>query len=107
MIQSTVGDAMSVALNALHQYRQLNSKVKYKILLSIHDAVLLEVPVEHLKEVVYEVLPMCMTEVVEVPGIGLKYTLGEIDIQLRWGEKESPEVLLAHGVPEELCGFKK
>lgn len=97
---------MSAALNALHQYRLIKPSVQYKLLLSIHDAVLLEVPVEHLKEVVYEVLPMCMTEVVEVPNIGLRYTLGDIDIQLRWGEKEEPETLLEYGVPRELCGFK-
>jgi len=97
---------MSQALCALNAYRRIRPEIKYHILLSVHDAILLEVPVSCIKPVIEEVLPLCMCEAAEVPGIGLRYTLGDIDIQLRWGEKESPETLLEHGVPREFCGFK-
>lgn len=103
-IQSTVGDSMSIALMNLDNYR---TRIKqqpdmFKILLSIHDAVLLSVPIPHVRQVVEEALPMCMTDGLEVPGIGLKYTLGDPDISFRWDEKTPREELIAAGVPEDL-----
>jgi DNA polymerase I-like protein with 3'-5' exonuclease and polymerase domains len=107
-IQSTVGDSMSCALiNMWHYRRFVSTGIDYRLLLSIHDAVLLEVPVQHVQAVVEEVIPICMTKSVEVPGYGLKYKIGEVDIQLRWGEKANPDELLELGVPRHLCGFKE
>jgi len=54
-----------------------------------------------------EVIPFCMCEACEVPGIGLKYTLGEFDVSTRWGEHTTPEELLALGVDRKYCGFKE
>jgi hypothetical protein len=48
-----------------------------------------------------------MCDALEVPKLGLHYSLGEIDVQLRWGEHADPDELLAMGVPREYCGFKK
>lgn len=106
-IQSTVGDAMSLALvNFWNFKRYIDRSVDYRLLLSIHDAVLLEVPVAHVERVVNQVIPACMTQAVEVPEIGLRYSIGDIDIQLRWGEKANPAELLELGVCRSLCGFK-
>jgi len=106
-IQSTVGDAMSVALRNLWVYkRYVNTSVDYRLLLSIHDAVLMEVPTAHVEQVVETVIPACMVQGVEVPGLGLHYGIGDIDIQLRWGEKSPPQTLLDLGLPKHLCGFK-
>jgi uracil-DNA glycosylase family 4 len=107
-IQSTVGDAMSQALINLWNYRTfIDPGVQYRILLSIHDAVLLEVPVAHVAKVIEEVIPLCMKDGLEVPGLGLHYGLGDIEVQLRWGEHADPDELLAMGLPHEYCGYKK
>lgn len=104
---STVGDAMSVALINFYTYKRfINRKVDYRLLLSIHDAVLMEVPIAHVESVVNEVIPYCMVNNVEVPDVGLHYSIGDIDIQLRWGEKADPNELESMGIPKKLCGFK-
>jgi len=106
-IQSTVADAMTAALVNLWTYkRYVDTAVNYRILMSIHDAVLLEAPFDHVERVVRDVFPACMVHGVEVPDVKLHYTLGDIDVQLRWGVKEQPERLLALGVPRDFCGFK-
>jgi uracil-DNA glycosylase family 4 len=107
-IQSTVGDSMSGALINFWNYRRyINPAIKYDLLLSIHDAVLLQVPYAHVAGVVEEVIPSCMVNGLEVPGCGLHYGIGDIDIQLRWGERADPNELLSLGVPRPHCGFKK
>lgn len=105
-IQSTVGDAMSVALCNLYAYRKICG-LHYRIVLSIHDAVLLEVPCHEVKQVCEEVLPLCMTDGLTVPGTELKFTLGDPDVSTRWGEHNAPEELLEMGVAREYCGFKQ
>lgn len=106
-IQSTVGDAMSVALLNFWNYkRYVDPTVSYRLLLSIHDAVLMEVPIAHVENVVERVIPTCMVAGAEVPTLGLRYGIGDIDIQLRWGEKSPPQTLLDMGLPRHLCGFK-
>lgn len=98
---------MSKALPNFTLTRKLLPDVKFDLLLSIHDAVILEVPGPCVKDVIEKVLPVCMCDGVELPGVGLHYTLGEPDIMLRWGEKASPEELLEIGVAREYCGFKE
>ena len=97
---------MSTALVNLYRYRQLIGEDKYRIILSIHDAVMLEVPVQHVAQVCEEVFPICMVHNVEVPGTGLHYGLGAFDIMERWGEETSPERLEELGVTRDWCGYK-
>lgn len=47
-IQNTVADAVSVALWNLQSYRWEHPEISYRMLLQIHDALLFEVPIEHL-----------------------------------------------------------
>lgn len=105
-IQSTVADAMSKCLINFYQYQQDHPEIPFKIILSIHDAVLTMCPAKFVGTMIKEVIPHCMVDNCEVPGIGLKYSLGDFDISTRWGEKSSPEELLERGVPREYCGFK-
>lgn len=98
---------MSLALPNFVQMRELLPGVEYNLLLSAHDAVLLEVPGPCVKEVIEKVAPICMCDSIELPKIGLHYTLGDPDIQIRWGEKAKPEDLLEIGVAREYCGFKE
>jgi len=106
-IQSTVGDAMSVALVNFWNYKRVRRTNPFRLLLSIHDAVLMEVPVANVPEVVERAIPWCMVRDVEMPGLDLKYGIGDIDIQFRWGEKSDPAMLEAAGVARDYCGYSK
>lgn len=88
-IQGTVGDALSVALYNIYLHRQLTG-MKYKMILPVHDAIFLDVPVDEVYNVVKEVLPDCMTNGVCIPNTKLNLGI-DITIMRRWGEKISPE----------------
>jgi len=100
-IQSLVADAMSLALHNLYEYRK-HHDVDYRIVLQIHDAVLLEVPYRHMQEVCEVVLPKCMTEDVpvypnDIDGTlwqegqpGPYYLSTDVDVCRYWGQTLSP-----------------
>jgi uracil-DNA glycosylase family 4 len=105
-IQSTVADAMSFALlNLWNMKRFVDTSLQYRLVLSVHDAVVLEVPCQHVGPVIERALPVCMSHGLEVPKIGLKYRLGEIVPSFRWNEVSAPESLEAAGVPRQYCGY--
>jgi hypothetical protein len=105
---------MSTALDNLYQYRVTHSHLKYKIVLQIHDAVVLEVPIPQLEEVYDKVLPVCMSDNVYVwpsyldgrrkPNIKQPYHLGiGRDVYLSWGDiipEQAHELL---GIPKRFC----
>jgi DNA polymerase I-like protein with 3'-5' exonuclease and polymerase domains len=106
-IQSTVADAMSRSLALLCGYRRcVDTSVLFKMLFSTHDAILFEVPIPHVENFTQNVLPVCMEKALVVPSYGPIYKLGDIDIQLRWGETPPPQTLSDLGIPKHLCGFK-
>jgi len=111
LIQGTVGDSMSAALCNFTDYRRkFTDSPEYRIIMSIHDAVTLEVKVDRAEEVAAKVFPWCMVENVVVPGFGLQYSLGDIDLELRWGEHEHRAQLLDAGLTPaclDLVGVKK
>lgn len=67
-IQSTVADAMNMALHHLYWYRyeQDDPEKYYYNVLQVHDAVVLEAPNHCLDWVVDEVIPTCMSNRVEI-----------------------------------------
>jgi uracil-DNA glycosylase family 4 len=84
-IQGTVADALNIALFNLYRYRDAKG-LHFRMALTIHDAIILEVPYYEVDIVKNEVLPVCMSAGAQVPTIGL--TLGiDIEIMRRWGEK--------------------
>lgn len=95
-IQSCVADTLNVALYNFWYWRKMwPGRAVYKILLAVHDAVLLEVPGEYVGVVVEEVIPQCMTGAAMVPSWQptnfwqpTKSFQLETDIELclRWGE---------------------
>jgi DNA polymerase-1 len=110
-IQSTVADILNVGLARLYWLRfQMVPAPMYKILLAIHDAVLLEVPGEHVRAVIDTVLPRCLHDVVAPswqPREDLTPTKPfqldiDVSVCVRWGETPSADELLANGVPEDL-----
>lgn len=66
-MQGSVADAMQTAMGHLYRYRRENGmEDAYTINLQVHDAIVLEVAVEHLDRVVDEVLPVCMSDRVTI-----------------------------------------
>ena len=111
-IQSTVADAMNRAIDAAYYYRLERPDVLYRMLLQIHDAILFEVPIPHLRvfkeEVLNEVMvnraPIWPTRLdgtrmdVEEP-----YRFGiDIDVQLNWGEDITEAQAEEFGIPLDL-----
>jgi len=105
-IQSLVAEALSIALRNLWQYKEQNTWCNYDILLAIHDAVLLQVPVALIEHVIEFVLPACMKHGVTVPVLNFNFDI-DPDIYLRWGEKPKAEDLEDCGVPEKYWPKKK
>lgn len=101
---------MSRAVDHLYEFRK-TSTVDYRIALQIHDAVILQVPIEHIEAVYDTVLPACMTDRVDIwpadlngmplRGISEPYHLGiDREVYLRWGEKLTKKACRENGIPE-------
>ena len=108
-IQSMIASVVSRAMAHLYRARaDAGNQDLFKILLQIHDAVLLEVPYEHVRLVAEEILPFVMRECVPIYPTDLEgkattkepYYLGiEADMMLHWGEKLSDEKAEELGLP--------
>jgi hypothetical protein len=110
-IQSWVAYAISRACDHLVQYRHAHPEVSYRIVLAIHDALLLEVPTEWAEHVHDVVLPECMRNRIplwptDFDGYPLQiikepYYL-DIDIETmeRWSEKLSVQRCRELGLPD-------
>lgn len=105
---------MSRALDYLYTFRanRRNKKLWFDMVLQIHDAVILEVPIHSIKWVMEEVLPKCMSEMVDVWPCNLDgvvpsdvkepYHLGiDKEAQLRWGEPLTKADAQKYGIPLE------
>lgn len=111
-IQSSVADALNVALANFYYWRQFNpGRVEYKIVLPVHDAVFFLCKPEHVGTLVEEVIPECMTYGATIPAWApndgrpprKEFTLKtDVTISLRWGEKVKRDELVALGVPERV-----
>jgi hypothetical protein len=94
-IQSLVADSISTALYYLYNH-PCRAELGYKIVLQIHDAILLEVPVRSL-DAVCAVMAECMVDRVSFKACNLDgiaypnspdYQFGlEVEVAVRWGEK--------------------
>ena len=111
-IQSGVADAVSLALANLYDYRRLHSEIQFKIVLQVHDALMLEVPIPFVEQVYDVVLPECMTKMVPVfptdlDGTPLEsgpyFLETERKIQLRWGENLTKAQAEEMGLPIRLA----
>ena len=113
MIQSLVADAVSRALDYLYKARQIFN-VKYKIVLQVHDAIMLDVPIQYLETVYEKVIPTCMCQLVDIwptdtlgnikSNITKPYHLGcGRDVYLNWGEEISFKMGKILDIPEKYC----
>jgi len=95
-IQGTVADALCAALVLVERERSRRG-MQFKIVLAVHDEIMLEVPYHEVQEAI-KLLESCMSERVEVPGVGLHYGV-DTGVCLRWNEKlEDPDILKACGL---------
>jgi len=111
-IQGTVADTLNRALYNLYMWRYLfPNRAKYRILMAIHDAVLLEAPGEFLEVIINEVVPVCMTNSAVVPswnhagiwGPTESFKLNtNVEVGKRWGVKPTSEELRSAGVCDKL-----
>ena len=111
-IQSTVADVMNTAAQNFYWWRSLNPRLAtYKILLAIHDAAMLEVPVEYLEVVTKQTVPQCMRYGSVVPAWQpvdrwtptKPFSLDvDIAVSIRWGEDATAEELKARGVSDAM-----
>jgi DNA polymerase I-like protein with 3'-5' exonuclease and polymerase domains len=93
-IQGTVADAMNRAADCLY-IRRNKMKLKTRIALQIHDAIILQVPDDEVKVVYEELLPMAMVKSVPItpadlngnplPGIPERWLGIDIEIFREWG----------------------
>jgi DNA polymerase I-like protein with 3'-5' exonuclease and polymerase domains len=108
-IQSLVADAVSRAMYNLMQIRKKFSKkeLDFRIVLQIHDAIILEVPFQFVKRVYEEIFHLCMIEQVpiyprtirgELIGTGPYHFSSEKGIYLNWGEPLEGEQLSQFGL---------
>ncbi len=97
MIQSTVADTLSLGIANLEKERNILG-MSSRIILAVHDAVMLYVPYEEVTAVL-QLLQKCLSDDLYVPGIGLQYKI-DTEICSRWGVDAPPEVLLKCGITE-------
>jgi DNA polymerase I-like protein with 3'-5' exonuclease and polymerase domains len=94
-MQAGVADGMNEGLDNLYNHPR-KEEIGYRIVLQIHDAALLEVPVEHVDEVYDKIMPECLTEKItfrscDLDGIAYPdspvYRFGiDRKVCYRWGE---------------------
>lgn len=95
-IQGMIASVVSRAIAYLHDYRERCGNPRlFRILLQIHDAILLEIPCEYVDFVTQNVLPWAMRQMVEIHpthldgkpmGAGPYYLGAEAKVFRNWGE---------------------
>lgn len=99
LVQSYVADLLRLALINLQQYRR-DHGMHYKLILTVHDSIMLEVPIREVEEVAMKVLPYCMTESAPAPRLGFKIA-SDVDVCYRWDEKMYLSDMTDLGLSEE------
>jgi DNA polymerase I-like protein with 3'-5' exonuclease and polymerase domains len=115
-IQNLVAELVARSVDYLHGYRREHPELTYRMVLQIHDSIILEVPIGQVPRVVDEVLPECMIRRVPIHPTTLSgrrldrgpYHLG-IDIEpgLRWGESMTPTDCLRVGLDPRYAKWVK
>lgn len=107
--QSGIADVMNRALDFLMMYKENHLEISYKLIMQIHDAVLLEVPIQHISEVWHKVLPICMVNSVPIypchldgssRGDGPYHLSIGKQCFVRWGEQITTEVAKKLSLPD-------
>lgn len=93
---------ITVALYNLVLWRDAHrDTIDFKLVNTVHDSILFEVPIKYVQELIEHVVPLCMTHSALIPGIGVGLDV-ETKLYLHWGEDPDPEQLIHLGVPKHL-----
>jgi hypothetical protein len=108
-IQGMIASAVDRAVAEIYGYRdEIGIPDMYRMVLQVHDAVILQVPYKHVERVVDEVMPVCMrkrvpiypTSLDGVPTGAGPYRLGiDTEVMTHWGEHITREQALEWDVP--------
>lgn len=111
-IQNGVADAMNEAVANFTAYRREDPSVEFRLALQIHDALLFEVPIPHLRRFKAEVLRQCMIDRVPIFPRTLDnvpmpvvepYHFGiDTEVFINWGQELHAEEAAALGIDPEL-----
>jgi len=108
-VQNLVADAISRSLDHMLQWRSQHPESPFRLLLQLHDAVLVETPYACAKKVSREMFPTCMVDRVPLhptdldgmpQGGGPYYLSADVDIYKRWSAKPKLATL-------QRCGFSE
>lgn len=111
--QNGVADAMWQAIANFQQWRQAHPEHAdvFRLSLTIHDALLFEVQIPHLRTFMTEILHPCMVDQVNIwprrldntpMPVESAYHFGiDTKVQINWGESLSAEQAAAHGIDPE------
>lgn len=115
-IQGMIADAVARAVDHLYHYREEDARARYRIVLQVHDAIVLEVAHADVQYVVDQVMPECMVNRVPIYPCTLDgmptgkgpYRLGiDVEVSHHWGAKMDPGEFLARKISPAAGGFKK
>ena len=100
-IQGTVGDLMSLALVNLyaarwHQNRNNKNLLNFKILMSVHDQILLTCPVGEIEDTL-QTIQKAMCTYCKAPNLDIPLQI-DSDISIRWGEYLTEEEAVKHHI---------
>jgi DNA polymerase-1 len=96
-IQGTVGDLMSLALVNLYMIREAERPhLQYRVLMSVHDQVIVSCPVEQIEETM-EVMRMAMCERCRIPNNDLVLGI-DPEVCIRWSEPLTDEDVATYPV---------
>ena len=86
-IQSTVSDAVQIAMDKMLRFMD-NSPFPFRLQNQIHDAVMVETPIEHIQDA-KDMFQSTLAGIdIPIPGTGSSFRLGiDIDVYERWGVK--------------------
>lgn len=112
LIQNLVADAIAQAMRFTYEYRARHTGPEtFRHSLQIHDALLLEVPIDSVEWVIEDVLPRCMCDMVPIypcdmdgnrlDGVGPYHFGIDTKVQIHWGENIGLEEGRELGLPEK------
>ena len=104
-----IASAVDRAVAFVYDYRrEIGIPDMFRLVLQVHDAIILQVPYRHVERVVDEVMPVCMVRRVPIYPTALNgvptgagpYRLGiDTEVMSHWGERITKEQAREWGIP--------
>lgn len=102
LIQGYVGDLLRKALISFYDYRKQYGNDILRVILTVHDSIMAEVPIKYVEHVTNKVFPYCMTKAAVCPRLPFEIGI-DVDVSLRWDEQMYFDDMIALGLSEEFA----